>query len=168
MKKEQNPDPLFSKSRLLKALLMITFSLYCFAVSAQEKSATAITPGSGAVASSNSKIAEYAKANPQDLDAQRAMKNAMILDNPAAFPEFKQADLDRISKEQTQLLDRVNFMEQQLNNGTSYDKASAMYEREMKRKLELDKATNPNRANGSKPAQQPASETAPAMMNGNN
>ena len=164
MKKEQNPDPLFSKPSLLKAFLMITFSLYCFAVSAQERSATAIAPGTSVSESTtNSRIAEYAKANPNDLQAQRAMKNAMILENPAAFPEFKQADLDRMKQEQNMLVDRVNYIDQLVKNGTSYDKANAMYERELNKKIEMDKANNPNRA-----AQQPASETAPAMMNGNN
>ncbi len=164
MKKEQNPDPLFSKSSLLKAFLMITFSLYCFAVSAQERSATAITPATTvSESSSNSRLAEYAKANPNDMQAQRAMKYAMILENPAAYPEFKQSELDRISQEQTALVARINYMDQQVKSGVSYDKANAMYERELNTKIEMDKATNPNR-----PAQQPATETAPAMMNSNN
>jgi len=165
MKKEKKPDPLLGKSGLMKVVMMIVFSLFCFAVSAQTAvSATATSQSEAAPSSaSNARLAEFAKNNPNDAQAQAAMKYAMILENPSAYPEISSADLDRIRAEHKSLTDRCNYVDQQMKAGVSYEKASAGYQREMDRKAALDKATNPNRT-----VQQPAQETAPAMMNGNN
>jgi len=166
MRKENQQDHRMIKSGLMKVLIVMAFSFYCFAVSAQNAAVTATPVTTGKAPASdaaNSNVAEFAKNHPNDGQAQAAYKYSLILENPSAFPEFNQQDLARIKSEQEGLLLRINFIDQQMKSGTDYEKAAALYQRELDRKAALDKATNPN-----KTVQSPASDPAPVMMNGNN
>lgn len=157
------PDPiLFRKSNLFKIVMMFVLSIYCFAASAQ--SATSVQSGKASYeGKSYANLAEFVQNNPSDAQSAKALKIAMILENPAAYPELTSEDLERLKSEQQGLVNRVNFINDQVKNGSSYEKASAMYQREADRKAALDNATNPNKVNS-----QPGTETAPAMINGNN
>lgn len=165
MKQEKKQEQL-RKFSFMKALLMMVFSLFSLAVSAQNPavSATAVTPGKTSnEKATNANLAEFVKNNPSDAPASQALRYAMILDNPAAYPEFTQTDLDRMTQEQKSLMTRFNFIDQKLKDGESYEKASAIYQREMDKKAAMDKATNPERS-----VSQPANNAAPVMLNGNN
>ena len=169
MKKEQKAEPLkLRKSSFLKALMMLVFSMFSLAVSAQSTatSATAVQPANAQSDNeTQSSLVQFQKNNPSDAQAAQAVRYEMILANPAAYPEFGQADLDRMQAELNQIMPRINFIQEQAKQGVSAEQAGVLYQRNLDAKTAMDKATNPDKY-VAKPA--PATDTAPALINGNN
>lgn len=167
MKKEQKTD-LFSpgSNSLMKAFMMLVFSLFTFAVSAQQSatSATAIQPvNSQSEISQDSPLMQFQKNHPNDVYSGMAIKYAMILENTSSYPEFSKEDLDRFATELKGLTERINYMDQEIKNGATYEKASATYQRILDNKAAMERATNPDKS-----AAQPSNDVAPSIRNGNN
>jgi outer membrane protein assembly factor BamD (BamD/ComL family) len=156
MKKEKTPDPLLGKSGLRKVVMMIMFSLFCFAVSAQ-------TAQQNSIKETNAKLEEFIKHHPDDAYAKKALKDVMILENPAAFPEFTQFEMDRIKTEYKNLVERCNYVDQQMRKGVTYEAASEAYQAQMDRQATRDKKTTELDKSG-----KPVQKETPVMTDGNN
>ncbi len=165
MKKEKKTNPRLRRTLLLaRPLMMIIFSLYCFALSAQSSATTTTqSQDAGDLSKVNPALAEFVKNNPTDGASAQALKYAMILNDPASFSEFSQNDLERMKSEQKELMNRFEFIQNKIKDCQSYDKAAAIYQREHDRKALMDKATNPNRV------ATPSNEqnAVPVLINGN-
>jgi len=99
-------------------------------------------------------------ANPDDLNAMAAIKNAMILENPALYgysPE-KAAELQAA---QTALLVQLNFIADQMASGASASDAAFAWEREQAT-LNGDVSTSGTAVAGSSVSTSGNGTTAPA------
>jgi hypothetical protein len=77
----------------------------------------------------NSAIVQLFKANPNDADLARALKLAVILENPGGYPEFSQADISRMQQESTAMNDQFKQVNDLVNQGNSFERAKAHIQR---------------------------------------
>jgi len=77
----------------------------------------------------NSTIVQLFKANPNDADLARALKLAVILENPGGYPEFSQADISRMQQESTAMNDQFKQVNDLVNQGNSFERAKAHIQR---------------------------------------
>ena len=77
----------------------------------------------------NSAIVQLFKANPNDADLARALKLAVILENPGGYPEFSKADISRMQQESTAMNDQFKQVNDLVNQGNSFERAKAHIQR---------------------------------------
>jgi len=80
----------------------------------------------------DSPVVQLYKSNPNDAELLKAIKLAMILENPGAFPEFTKEDLTRMQNESTVLNQQFKQVEEMVKQGNSYERAKQHVQRNAK------------------------------------
>ena len=77
----------------------------------------------------NSPFVKYLTGNPGDGDAMRMVKTVMIVENPDQFPDFSTEDIDRLKSDLEGFTKKVNYVNELVENGDTYEMAKIRYDR---------------------------------------
>ena len=77
----------------------------------------------------DSPFVKYLSANPDDGDAMRMVKTVMIVENPDQFPDFSTEDIDRLKSDLEGFTKKVNYVNELVENGDTYEMAKIRYDR---------------------------------------
>jgi hypothetical protein len=77
----------------------------------------------------NAPVVQLFKANPNDAELARALKLAVIMENPGGYPEFSQDDISRMQQESKTLNDQFKQVQELVNQGNSFERAKAHIQR---------------------------------------
>lgn len=133
------------KSVGLKMFMLLFSCMLSFTTYAQNPTAAVSTgadPSQSYISkNSASALVKMYQHNPQIGQSYQAMRYAVILENPRNFGDFTQDDLQNMRNELKNLMVAIDNIDGMVQKGESYEKASAMYSRQIDTKQALDAKT---------------------------